>query len=128
MMNKSELKFTETHEWIHVENNIARVGITEHAQQLLGDIVFIEQPQPGQTVKQREEICTLESVKAAADVYSPLSGTIIEINPALQDSPEFINTDPYGKGWLFAIQFSDATELETLLNFSQYEKLILVEA
>lgn len=112
------LKFTPTHEWVRVEAvHIACVGITAHAQALLGDIVFVELPSLQKMVTQREEICVLESVKAAADVYSPLSGEIIEINAALENSPGLINLDPYDKGWLFRIKFSDPSELDNLLSF-----------
>lgn len=122
------LKYTPTHEWVHVEaEHIACVGITAHAQALLGDIVFVELPAPQKIVKQREEICVLESVKAAADVYSPLSGEIIEINAALDKSPELINLDPYDKGWLFRIKFSDPSELENLLSFELYQQHIAIE-
>ena len=124
----SVLKYTPTHEWVRVEaEQIACIGITEHAQALLGDIVFVELPALQKVVTQREEICVLGSVKAAADVYSPLSGEIIEINAALNKSPELINKDPYNKGWLFRIKFSDPSELENLLSFELYQQHIAVE-
>ncbi|WP_218813698.1 glycine cleavage system protein GcvH [Rickettsiella endosymbiont of Dermanyssus gallinae] len=123
-----ELKYTATHEWIKLEEeNIARVGITDHAQALLGDIVFVELPALAKQTKQGEEICVLESVKAAADVYSPLSGEIIEANPTLSDAPDLVNSDSYGKGWLFRIKFSDPKELEKLLSAKNYEEKITVE-
>jgi glycine cleavage system H protein len=130
MKNLPELlKYTATHEWVRLEeNNIACVGITQHAQELLGDIVFAELPSIKKILKQSEETCVLESVKAAADVYTPLSGTVTEINDALSDSPELINSDPYGQGWLFRIQFSDASELENLLSFESYQQNISIEA
>ncbi len=122
------LKYTSTHEWVRIEAGyIACVGITAHAQALLGDIVFVELPALQKAVIQREEICVLESVKAAADVYSPLSGEIIEINAALGKSPELINLDSYDKGWLFRIKFSDSSELENLLSFELYQQHIAVE-
>lgn len=123
-----QLKYTATHEWIKLEKeNTARVGITDHAQALLGDIVFVELPALKKQAKKGEEICVLESVKAAADVYAPLSGEIIEINPALSDAPELINSDSYGEGWLFCIKFSDPKELETFLTAEEYEKNIFAE-
>lgn len=123
------LKFTPTHEWVRFEeNNIICVGITPHAQELLGDIVYVELPAIKKFLKQSEETCVLESVKAAADVYAPLSGVITEINTALNESPELINSDAYGQGWLFRLQFSDASELEKLLDFATYEQQISVEA
>ncbi len=123
------LKYTTTHEWLRLEdNNIICVGITAHAQELLGDIVYVELPAIKKILKQREEACVLESVKAAADVYAPLSGVVTEINTTLSESPEHINSDPYGKGWLFRLQFSNLSELENLLDFATYEQQILVEA
>lgn len=129
MKNLPELKYTSTHEWIRLEeNNNVCVGITKHAQKLLGDIVYVELPRLKQTLKRTEEACVLESVKAAADVYAPLSGIITEINTMLSEKPELINSDPYGKGWLFRLQLSDANELEKLLDMPAYEQQILVEA
>jgi glycine cleavage system H protein len=123
-----QLKYTKTHEWLKLEEeNIAQVGITDHAQALLGDIVFIELPALKKQAKKGEEICVIESVKAAADVYSPLSGEIIETNPALSATPELVNTDAYGEGWLFRIKFSDPHELTTLLSQENYEEQISVE-
>ncbi|WP_342220458.1 glycine cleavage system protein GcvH [Rickettsiella endosymbiont of Miltochrista miniata] len=123
------LKYTTTHEWLRLEdNNIVCVGITAHAQELLGDIVYVELPAIKKILKQSEEACVLESVKAAADVYAPLSGIVTEINTLLSESPELINADSYGEGWLFRLQFSDANELENLLDFATYEQQILVEA
>jgi glycine cleavage system H protein len=124
-----ELKYTATHEWVLIEeNNIVCVGITSNAQELLGDIVFVELPPLKKNVKKNEEVCVLESVKAAADVYAPLSGVVIEINTALTDKPELINSDSYEQGWLFRLQFSDASELELLFDFATYQQQILVEA
>jgi glycine cleavage system H protein len=109
------LKYTLTHEWIQLEeNNTARVGITDHAQSSLGDIVFVELPESTRVAKKGDAICVLESVKAAADVYMPLSGEILETNTALHKSPELINADAYGAGWLFRLKLSDPSELETL--------------
>jgi glycine cleavage system H protein len=123
------LKYTKTHEWVRLEkNNSVCVGITAHAQELLGDIVYVELPAIQKFLKQNAESCVLESVKAAADVYAPLSGVVTEINTALSESPELINSDPYGQGWLFRLQLSDASELESLLDFAAYQQQILIEA
>jgi glycine cleavage system H protein len=122
------LKYTATHEWIQLEATyIALVGITYHAQASLGDIVFVDLPGLHKSTQQGEEVCVLESVKAAADVYSPLSGTIIEINTELLNAPELINQDPYGKAWLFRIKFSNRTELDTLLTAENYSEQISSE-
>ncbi len=129
MKKLTKLKYTTTHEWVRIEeNNIACIGITAHAQELLGDIVFAELPILKKNVKKNEEVCVLESVKAAADVYAPLSGVVTEINTTLTDTPELINSDSYEQGWLFRVQFSDASELEHLLDFATYQQQILVEA
>ncbi len=129
MKKLTELKYTATHEWLRIEeNNIVCIGITAHAQELLGDIVFAELPILQKNVKKNEEVCVLESVKAAADVYAPLSGVVTEINTTLADTPELINSDSYKQGWLFRLQFSDASELEHLLDFATYQQQILVEA
>ncbi|WP_342227912.1 glycine cleavage system protein GcvH [Rickettsiella endosymbiont of Rhagonycha lignosa] len=123
------LKYTTTHEWVRIEeNNIVCIGITAHAQELLGDIVYVELPVIKKIFKKSEEACVLESVKAAADVYAPLSGVVTEINTALSDKPQLINLDSYEQGWLFRLQFSDASELENLLDFVTYQQQILVEA
>lgn len=123
------LKYTTTHEWLRLEeNNIVCVGITARAQELLGDIVYVELPTIKKILKQGEETCVLESVKAAADVYAPLSGIITEVNTAVSKSPELINSDAYRQGWLFRLQFSNASELGNLLDFATYQQQILVEA
>ena len=123
------LKYTLTHEWVRIEeNNIVCVGITAHAQELLGDIVYVELPSTKKNIRKNEEVCVLESVKAAADVYAPLSGVVTEINTALSYTPELINSDSYEQGWLFRLQFSNANELEHLLDFATYQQQILVEA
>lgn len=125
----SLLNYTRTHEWVRIEKgNTACVGITDHAQAQLGDIVFVELPALEKDVKKNEEVCVLESVKAAADVYSPLSGMIIETNTALGATPELINQDAYGDGWLFRIKFSEETELEGLLTAEKYQEQLAIEA
>lgn len=122
------LKYTTTHEWVKLEeDNIVRVGITDDAQALLGDIVFVDLPESKKIVTKGSATCVLESVKAAADVYAPLSGEIIERNPELNTTPELINSDPYEKGWLFRIKITDASELEDLLTAERYVEQISVE-
>ena len=115
------LKFLDTHEWARLESDgNVTVGISNHAQDLLGDIVFVELPELGLTINQGEEIAVVESVKAASEVYCPVGGEILKINNNLEDFPELINSSPYGKGWFFKIKPSDLNELESLLSPEEY--------
>lgn len=121
----SELRYATTHEWIRDEGDgVYTVGITEHAQDLLGDMVFVETPDVGEKFALADEIAVVESVKAASDVYAPLSGEVIAINEQLEDSPELVNSDPFGDGWLFQIKADDASEVEALLDAEGYEQSI----
>jgi len=115
------LKYTHTHEWLAAENDCAKIGITEHAQSLLGDMVYVELPEIGKKVTAGDECCVVESVKAASDVYAPISGTIIAVNTELNQKPEAINQDPYGAGWIIKIQPADLNEVEHLLEAEQYQ-------
>ena len=121
---RDDLRYTKTHEWVKVEGNIAKVGITDHAQSELTDVVFVELPEIGKEVKKGEEVCTIESVKSVAEVYSPLSGKIINVNKDLEDSPEKLNKSPYEEGWLFEVEIKDEKELDDLLSPDEYRKLI----
>lgn len=122
-------KYSKTHEWVYVEENgEITIGITAHAQSLLGDMVFVELPELREAFKAGEEIGVLESVKAAADLYAPLSGNIVEVNDKLVDSPSLVNSDPYGDGWLFKIKASDEAELQDLLDANAYAELIAEES
>ena len=112
--------FTKEHEWIEVEGDAATVGITNHAQEQLGDIVFAEVPAAGRKLAKGEEAAVVESVKAASDVYAPVSGEVIEGNPAVADDPAVINRDPQGEGWFFKLKLSDPSELEGLMNDEHY--------
>lgn len=116
----SELKYTPSHEWIAVDGDTVTIGITDHAQDLLGDLVFVELPDVGTVFTARDECAVVESVKAASDVYSPLSGEVIEVNETLVDAPETINTDAYGDGWMFKLKLADAGELGELLDAEAY--------
>lgn len=119
-----ELKYTQSHEWVLVsEDGQATIGITDHAQELLGDMVFIELPEMDRELDAGEECSVVESVKAASDVYSPVAGTVIAVNEKLADAPELVNEDPYGEGWMFRLQISDASQLDDLLDASAYEEL-----
>jgi glycine cleavage system H protein len=121
----SELRYSESHEWVGEEDEgVVRVGITDHAQAQLGDLVFVELPEVGSSVGQGDACAVVESVKAASDIYSPVSGEVVEVNESLIDSPETVNTEPYGDGWLFAVKLEDADELEGLMDHDAYEEHI----
>ncbi|MFC1720624.1 glycine cleavage system protein GcvH [Pseudomonadota bacterium] len=120
----AELLYRESHEWVRDEGNgVVVVGITDHAQAALGDMVYVELPEPGLSYEQGDACAVVESVKAASDAYAPVSGEVIENNSALEDSPELVNNDPYGDGWLFMIQMSKPGELEGLLSAEAYAAL-----
>ena len=116
----TELKFLSTHEWALVEGDIATIGVSDHAQELLGDLVYVELPEQGSTVAAGDSVGVIESVKAASDTYAPLSGEIIEVNDQLEDAPEQINNDPYGDGWMYKIALEDLEEVENLLDAEAY--------
>ena len=115
------VKYSEDHEWIKVEGDIATVGITQHAQDALGDVVFVELPEVGKTYAQKDTAGVVESVKAAADVYMPVSGEIVEINQALADEPSLANSDPMGAGWFFKVRLSQPDEVAALMDEAAYD-------
>ncbi|MFM8757493.1 MAG: glycine cleavage system protein GcvH [Limnohabitans sp.] len=116
------LKYTEDHEWIRVEGDTATVGITHHAQDALGDVVFVDLPETGKSFAQKDVAGVVESVKAAADVFMPVSGAILEVNEELRSDPSLANSDPLGKGWFFRVQLSNPVEVEALLDETAYHK------
>jgi glycine cleavage system H protein len=119
-----ELRYAPTHEWVRDEGDgTVTVGITDHAQEQLGDVVFVELPDVGRTVAAREEVAVVESVKAASDIYAPVSGEVTAINEALTDAPETLNEGPYGDGWMMRIALSDAAELADLLDAEGYQEI-----
>jgi glycine cleavage system H protein len=118
------LYFTKEHEWIRVEGDTATVGITDHAQGQLGDIVFAEAPEAGKTLDKGGEAAVVESVKAASDVYAPASGEVLEANPAIADDPSIINSDPEGEGWFFKLRLSDQSELDGLMDEGAYREWV----
>lgn len=121
----SELRYATSHEWVRNEGNgVVTVGITEHAQGLLGDMVFVELPEVGDTVSTGDDVAVAESVKAASDIYAPVTGEVIEVNEDLEDSPELVNSDAFGDGWLFKLKIEDEGELETLLDAEGYANSI----
>ncbi len=122
------LKYTKSHEWVRRESDgTLTVGITDHAQELLGDLVYVELPQQGTKVDAGKECAVVESVKAASDVYTPISGEVVEINGALGDAPETINKDPYGAGWMFKIRPSSLAEVDALLDADAYNAQVAAE-
>ena len=120
----TELRYLSSHEWVRVEDGVATVGITAHAQEAMGDLVYVETPEVGTTLAAGDEAGVVESVKAASDIYTPVSGEVIEINDALEDAPQTVNSDPYGAGWMFKIQVADEAELENTLTADEYQAQI----
>ena len=121
----SELRYATSHEWVRNEGNgIVTVGITEHAQDLLGDMVFVELPDVGDNVSTGDDVAVAESVKAASDIYAPVTGEVVEVNEDLEDSPELVNSDAFGDGWLFKLKIEDEGELDSLLDAEGYANSI----
>ncbi len=118
------LKYTKDHEWIKIKDDIAVIGITDHAQAELTDIVFVELPEMGKEVKKGEELCVVESVKSVSEIYAPLSGKIVKVNSKLDDSPEIINENPYDDGWLVELEITDKSEVDSLIDAETYKKTI----
>jgi len=123
-----ELKYSKSHEWVKIEDDgTVVVGISEHAQDLLGDMVYVEVPEVGNEVEVEEACAVVESVKAASDVYSPVSGTITESNEVLTDTPELVNSDPYGEGWIMRVKLADRADLDQLMDASAYADHVAAE-
>ena len=121
----AELKYSKSHEWVRSEDDgSVTVGITDHAQDLLGDMVFVELPEPGRSLDAGQECAVVESVKAASDVYSPVAGEVVAVNEAIADSPELVNKDPYGEGWMMRIKPAAASALDDLLDADAYQALV----
>lgn len=119
-----DLRYTREHEWIRVEGDRGVVGITEFAQEQLGDVVFVELPKAGAAVESEKTFGVVESVKTASDLYAPVGGTVVDVNPKLADQPELVNRDPYGDGWMIVVQITSPAQLDELLTADQYEALI----
>jgi glycine cleavage system H protein len=126
-MYPNDYRYTKEHEWIKAEGDSATVGITAHAQDQLGDVVFVELPKVGAKLQSAQSFGTVESVKAVSDIYAPVSGEVTEVNEALVDAPESLNEDPHGKGWLIRLKLSDKTELSKLMTAEQYQEYIAAE-
>ena len=118
------LKYSKSHEWVRVDGDVATVGITDHAQAELGDVVYVELPEAGRMLAQDEVFGAVESVKAVSDLYSPVSGEVVEVNSTLSDATEMVNEDAFGRGWMLRIKMSDSTELEELLDANGYDQLV----
>lgn len=123
-MDLKDFKFTKEHEWVKLEGDIAVVGITDYAQKELGDVVYVELPEVGNTYEKDEACSNIESVKAVSDIYAPVSGEITGVNEALEDKPEIVNKDPYGDGWLFKLKLENPDELEELMNAEAYDEYV----
>jgi glycine cleavage system H protein len=121
---RDDLKYTDTHEWIKITGETVIIGITDHAQSELTDIVFVELPEVGKQVKKGEELCVVESVKSVSEIYAPISGKIANVNKNLEEVPETVNESPYDEGWLVEIEISDKSEIDELLDAGSYKKLI----
>lgn len=126
-MTPENLRYTKDHEWILVEGDTATVGITDHAQEELGDIVYVDLPKVGAQIAQHGSLGSVESVKAVSEIYSPASGEVTEVNPALADSPEKLNEDPYGAGWLAKLKLSNASEVGQLMTAAEYQTYVGAE-
>ncbi len=123
-MYPSEYLYSREHEWVRVDDDVCILGITEFAQAELGEVVFVELPEVGQVFDTGDELGTIESVKAVAEVYTPVAGEVIEVNEAVTDDPELLNEDPHGEGWLIKLRFSSASDLKDLMNAEQYEEYV----
>jgi glycine cleavage system H protein len=123
----SQVKYAKSHEWVRMEGDVAVIGVSDYAQHLLSDVVYVELPEVGDTLTKGESLGTVESVKAAEDAYAPVSGEVIEVNTELEDNPEWINEDPYGKAWLVKVRPSDLGELDDLMDVTVYEKYVAEE-
>ena len=118
------LRYTKEHEWVAVDGGRARVGITDFAQDALGDVVFVQPPEMGANVSAMSSVAEVESTKSVSDIYAPVSGAVTEVNAALESTPELLNQDPYGDGWIFVIEMSDPSQVDTLLDAAAYRRLV----
>ncbi|HKR65443.1 MAG TPA: glycine cleavage system protein GcvH [Thermoanaerobaculia bacterium] len=128
MSTPEDNRYAKSHEYVHVEGDIGTIGITEYAQKELGDVVFVELPQVGSQLEAADELGSIESVKAVSELFSPVSGEVIEINEALADNPALVNTDPYGDGWMVRIKLTDLTEVDELMTAEEYDEFLEKES
>src|SRR5437763_4553884 len=127
-MTPEDSKYAKSHEYVHMEGGVGTIGITDYAQKELGDVVFVELPQVGTQLDAGDELGSIESVKAVSELFAPVSGEVVEINEALADKPELVNTDPYGDGWMIRIKVSDTSELDVLMSAEEYEEYCETES
>src|SRR4051794_15736355 len=127
-MTPEDNRYAKSHEYVHVEGETGTVGITDYAQKELGDVVFVELPQVGSQLEQNEELGSIESVKAVSELFSPVSGEVVEINERLRDTPELVNTDAYGDGWMIRVKLSDPSELDALMTAEEYDEYVEKES
>ncbi len=120
----SDRKYTKDHEWVVVEGDIATIGISDHAQEQLGDVVYVELPEAGAEFAAGAEVATIESVKAASEIYAPIAGEVVEVNAALDDNPAIVNSDPFGDGWFFKLKIGDTAELDKLMDENAYKEYV----
>lgn len=124
MSTPVDLRYSSDHEWARLDGKRVRIGITDYAQDALGDVVYVQLPSIGAAVSARDSIAEVESTKSVSDIYAPLGGTVVAVNDALSDTPELVNSDPYGAGWLFEIDVDDAAEFDSLMTAEQYDSLV----
>jgi glycine cleavage system H protein len=127
MTTPEDSRYAKSHEYVHVEGEVGTIGITEYAQKELGDVVFVELPQVGSQLEAGDELGSIESVKAVSELFSPVSGEVVEVNDLLTEKPELVNTDPYGDGWMVRVKLSDATEVDELMSAEEYEEYTQAE-
>lgn len=128
MSTPEDNRYAKSHEYIHVEGDVGTIGITDYAQKELGDVVFVELPQVGSQLEAGDELGSIESVKAVSELFSPVTGEVVEINEALSDNPALVNTDPWGDGWMIRVKLNDATELDELMSAEEYEEYVEKES
>jgi len=128
MASPEDNRYAKSHEYVHLEGDVATIGITDYAQKELGDVVFVELPQVGSQLDAADELGSIESVKAVSELFAPVSGEVVEVNEALSDKPDLVNTDPYGDGWMIRIRVSDPTEIDELMTAEEYDEYIEKES
>ena len=124
MTTPEDSRYAKTHEYVHLEGDVATIGITDYAQKELGDVVFVELPQPGTQIEADNEMGSIESVKAVSELFAPVTGDVIEVNDLLREKPELVNTDPYGDGWMIKLRLKNAADFDQLLDAERYRKLV----